>query len=79
MSNETHDVFELDSDEHTRGEGCVCGPDPCTECGRGWVHFQGVYGGMLRVCDSCGCPDYSEPPPDISPERAEYLRKRWTR
>lgn len=47
-------AFEIDGTEHERGDDCWCRPEKhCPKCGAGWLHPQGIYGGLIHQCDTC--------------------------
>lgn len=71
------EFFEIDGMVHTRGdEDCEsCRPTPCLRGCSGLVHYQGVYGGLVRECDKCGWPDTDVPRPNLSPERVKELNE----
>lgn len=69
------DAFEMDESVHYRDDDCDCRPKPCQRCGRGWVHYQAMYGGFARECDTCGYPDAPTARPSISLQRVEQLER----
>jgi hypothetical protein len=49
------EIFDLDGEEHEVGPDCCSSEGQCT-CG-GNLHFQGIYGGYIRVCEECNRED----------------------
>lgn len=45
-------VADMDGDEHSTEPGACSCRDVCRECG-GRCHTQGIYGGLMRLCEDC--------------------------
>lgn len=45
-------IFYMDGTDHTKGESCWCNPEKCNDC-KGYIHFQGAYGTLIKQCDEC--------------------------
>jgi hypothetical protein len=60
-------VANLDGTEHVMGD--CCQRQKCRKCG-GVEHDQGVYGGLMRVCERCDWDEFlSLPQPTIASVR----------